>query len=724
MPKSTRAAVAALRLWLGAGCAHAPAGSKLPKLRAYVPSFHLPASVEAKTYKNQREIYDALPVHTPRREEFRQRLLTHLLRRLDRELRSSAEAAALKTFVAAITLFHPTEVFLGRPRSPELAQAAVRLGGLFSPRGDEENVLLALCVQMTLSGDDRQVMARIREVIDWVDEAQQLVHGPAARGAHLVQVLEKVSRNWSSAFVVDKLRTLYIERRMILARAMSGEAYRHLRLALPSLLQGATFQTGYRIVRLYLTVDRPYEALSRLRELVVDGEADAELRAILEQAVSPTANVRDQIRLAEHFEERDREVALRICEAATDRFPQHAAAYECLGRLAAATDRHFLAVTALERAVQLAPDQLTYAESLAKNYQRRLFEMIGDDQLEEAEAEAVRIEAFYRRIEQRFRTRLKPSLARIYYAIGHGYFNAGRVVRATAAFQRSVGSEPTADALVQLATIRLKKEDATGALAHLAHAEKVARGVPADMIFWEGRLRGLRGRALELAGKADEARSEHTRAIEAWRRWQSVGLQPDAQAEAFIYEAQSLYSLGSKARSLEALERAIDVQPDRKETYADVIAMLITHGHLPEALDALHRALGRTGVSEYLKTYCSLWVIGLARRAGLPPDELAVQHLRRLSGSSWYVRLAQMTLDRVSYDDLLKEARSIGNKAELYYYRADRLLAEGKLPEARELWRKVLDTDMLGFYEFEMSFFNLRNGAATVNTRPLDRQAR
>jgi tetratricopeptide (TPR) repeat protein len=723
MPKSLRAVLAAVLLGLVAGCAHTPQPDKLPKLRAYVPSFKVPDAVTSRSYKNQREIYDALPVHTPQRDLFRQRLLTHLLGQLDGELRAGAEAEAQKTFVAAVTLFHPREVFLGRPRSPELARAAVRIAAVFAPRGDEERVMLALCVQMTLGGDDPQARARIREMMDWVDEAQQLVHGPAARGQRLVQVLDKVSRHWPSAFVVDKLRTLYVDRRMILARAMSGEAYRHLRLALPSLLQGAAFQTGYSIARLYLTVDRPYDALNRLRELVVDNDQDTELRAVLEQAVAPTANVRDQVRLAEHFEDRDREVALRICEAATDRFPQHAAGYECLGRLAAATERHYLAVTALERAVQLAPDQLLYAETLAKHYQRRLFEMIGDDHLEEAEAEMVRIEAFYRRVELRFKTKLKPSLARVYYAIGHGYFNAGNVARASAAFQRSVASEPTPDALVQLATIRIKKEDAPGALAHLARAEEIARAVPADMVFWDARLRGLRGRALELAGKAEEGRREHTRAVEAWRRWQSVGLQPDAQAEAFIYEAQSLYSLGNKSRALEALERAIDVQPDRKETYADVIAMLITHGHLPEALDALHRALGRAGVSEYLKTYCSLWVIGLARRAGMPPDELALQHLRRLAGSSWYVRLAQLTLEKVSYDDLLKEARTIGNRAELYYYRADWLLAKGKLQEARELWRKVLETDMLGFYEFEMSFFNLRNGAAKVNTRPLDRQS-
>lgn len=709
-------------LLVAPACGHLRSAEKLPKLRSYLPTFQLPDSVSGASYRNQRDIYDALPVHTPRREEFRQRLLAHLLDELERELAAGSEREASRTFSAAVTLYHPSEVYRGVARQPRLARAAARLAGLFSPRGEEEQVLLALCVQLGLGGPDARVQAKIREVSSWVDETQQLLHGPSARGAQLVRVLEKVARQWPSAFVVEWLQTLYVERRLVLARAMRGDAFRHLRVALPSLLQGAALQTGYRIARLYLQVHRPYQALSKLRELVLDNEAESELRQLLEQAVSPTANVRDQVRLADHFEERDKETALRICEAATDRFPDHAAGYECLGRLAAATSRHSLAVTALERAVQLAPGQLGYAETLAQLYQRRLFEMIGEDHLEEAEAEMARIEAFYRRTEQRFGTTLKPSLARVYYAIGHGYFNAGRVARATSAFERSAAAEATPDAFVQLATIRLKKADAEGALSRLALAEQAARRSPAEMVFWNARLQGLRGRALELAGRREESQRAHQLAVEGWRQWQSVGLRPEAQAEAHVFEAQSLYALGQKSRALEALERAIDVQPERKETYADVIAMLITHGHLPEALDALHRALGRSEVSEYLKTYCSLWVVGLARRAGLPPDELALQHLRKLTGTSWYVRLAQMTLGKTTYEDLLREARTVGNKAELYYYWADQLLALGRLAEARELWRKVLETDMLGFYEFEMSFHNLRNGAAIVNTRPLDRQ--
>jgi tetratricopeptide (TPR) repeat protein len=542
----------------------------------------------------------------------------------------------------------------------------------------------------------------------------------------LIRVLEKTVRRWPSAFAIEELRRLYIERRLTIARTFGvGGFHRSLRDALPTMLRGhIQEQTGFNIARLYLRVERAYEALTRLRELEGDTPRETELRALLEQAVSPSATVKDQIRLAEHFDEkRDRDIALRVCQAAAERHPDDPAPFECVGRIAAALDRVHLAIVSLERAVQLAPDQLAFAEALARQYQRRLFELIGDEQLELARSQLERIEAFYRRCEHRFKTALRPGLGRVYYAMGHGYYNAGRPAPAAAAFEKSVAAERSPDALVQLALIRLKRGDGAGAERYLARAETSPMSIPAERIFWQGRIEGLRGRALELAGRPAQSRAAHRRALEAWREWQALARSPDARAEAYLYAAHSHYALGEKSKALDALDQAIDVQPERKETYADAIAFLYTHGHLPEALDALHRALGRSEVTPYLKTYCSFWVMGLARRAAQEPDMLALSHLRSVTkAKGWYGRLAQLALGEVSYEQLLAEAKSVGNRAELYYYRADQLLGAGRSVDARELWQKVVDTQMMAFYEFDMAAFNLRVGAAPVSTRPLDRR--
>jgi tetratricopeptide (TPR) repeat protein len=704
-------------------CVPPHGGGKLPKAALYYPRVTIPARITDGSYKTQRDVYDALPTHTPGRDAYRALLLDHLLRRAKAELDQQRERDGLKTFIAAATLFHPIEIYRGQVRQDGLSALAARLVALLSPRGDEEGVVLPLCVQMSLRSADTALPARFAELAQWTDETQQLAHGRVAKGALLVKVLEKTVRVWPSPFVVEELRKLYIDRRLTLSQVVGGAALRHLRNAFPSsMLDGGFLETGYKTARLYLRVGRLYDALTRVRELTDDASQDTELRQLLELAASPSTNVKDHVRLAEFFEERDRDVGLRICEDATERFPEQAAAFECVGRLAASRDRFYLAVTSLERALQLAPDKQNYAEALARHYQRRLFEMIGDEQLDEARRELEQIEAFYGRCERRFKQPLKPPLGRVYYAVGHGYYNAGRIGLAVSAFERSVALEPTPDALVQLATIRVKRGDAAGAEQYLARAEKSSMATPQERIFWQGRVEGLRGKALAAAGRADESKAALRRAVESWREWQALGLRPEARAEAYVFEAQALFGVGERGRAIDALERAIDVQPERKETYADVMALLTTYGHLPEALDAFHRALGRAEVSEYLKTYCSFWVVGLATRASQRPDPLALEHLRTLRGDQWYVQLAQLLTGAATYEQVEARAKTVGNRAELHYYRADQLVAAGKLAEARALWQRVVGSEMMAFYEYDMASQNLRLGPAKVATRPLDRQ--
>jgi lipoprotein NlpI len=54
-----------------------------------------------------------------------------------------------------------------------------------------------------------------------------------------------------------------------------------------------------------------------------------------------------------------------------------------------------------------------------------------------------------------------------------------------------------------------------------------------------------------------------------------------------------------------------------------------------------------------------------------------------------------------------------GKKAEIFFYEAMRLLAEGRSNDAHALWSKVIDTKMASFFEYEMASRYLRTGAPT-----------
>lgn len=714
-------ALGALGLFLS-GCPRPPKPARSPKFNAPA-AFKLPKKIAEASYQGNREIYDALPVNAIDRDAYRGELLKYLLLRAQKAP-ADDEKQMVKTFTEALRLYDPSEIHGKTITNTDLDALAAKMVRTFSARGDEMRVLLALAARVSLHPADQKLKKKFAQILAWVDRSQQLTHGAGFAGMKTIQLLEGVAQLWPSTFVNSTLSQFYFSRTKALTQLTQNDPrMRALSHAFPSLLQ-----LGYRVARLYIRVDRPYEALSHLRKMKLGSPQDQNLLRLLESSVSPSATVEDQIRLAEHFERRDLDVALRICRAATRRFPDDAPGHACVGRLAGHRQLLYMAVRAEEEAVRLAPNSLTYTTALARQYLRRLFETIGRDHLSDAQQQLGKIERYYSAAQKRFSKPLEPSLGRAHFAIGHGYYNAGMIDEAIAAFRKSLVGVPSQDAYLQLAKIFYKQGKKQEALAEIAAAEamqdtqrrtgKNAR----EQLYWHARIWGLRGHVLNLDGTNADAADAHRKAIQGWQGLLRAGVDPATQAEIHIRVGRSLYALGLHGEALDHLDLAIDAKPSRKETYAEIIAMLTTYGHLPEALDAFHRALGRQEVSEYLKSYCSFWVMGLARRAGLKADPLALAYLKRHGSKRWYGQLSAPVLGTRPFEALAKETTDPGHLAELYYYWSDALLAEGKTAEAKKLWQKVVDSQRMAFFEYDMATHNLRHGPSKVSHEPVDRR--
>lgn len=702
-----------------AGC-HPPAATlKPPQRHLNVPKLLLPAKIDRRNYARLRQLFDSLPRWHPQRAVLRDRLATYLvskgLAQLDRPRRA---AAALRTLFSATRLYDPAAVYEGKVRNPSLAKLAVAIANKYTPRGDTARVLPALLVQGGLEpARAKQLEAEFWRVVRWIDNTMEALYGASAKGHRVIPVLERTAVVWPSRFTLETLHKLYLEQRAALSNMgpLRGFLRRHSRFTFPVLRQ-----TGYNLARLYLWVDQPYEALQRLRTLPRNDRNDT-LRGLLERAVAPSANVDDLLRLAEEFEEHHTRVALRICQRASERFAAQARAHICVGRLAARAGNTLRAVSAYEQAHKLEPTSVKTSEALATQYERRIFLLVDSQQLPAARRRLQQLERFHQDAKKRLGKALKRSLASVYYAVGFGLFNSGDVAGAVETLRKSLAAEASPQALQQLALIKLKERDPAGALALLKRAEQLEMKSVAERVYWQARIESLRAQALTMA-KDGRARAQQIRSIATWLQFARLGPKAPLRAEAEVKMARGLFALGRTADALDALDRAIDAAPKRKETYAEVISLLVMRGHLPEALDAYHRALGRPEVGEYLKTYCSLWVIGLAQRAGKPIDPLARTYLATLSGKRWYHRLAHLALGKVSYEQLESEARTTTQRAELYFYGAEKLLAAGKLEQAKKLWQKVVDTKMMAFFEYDMAMHNLHAGLAKVAEHPVDRQ--
>lgn len=702
------------------GCAHRNIKSSL-RAGAGVrdeegPRVHVATEDE---YASIRADYDALAVENGSRPRLRRALTDYLSSQLEKALRSGQPDEAFEPFQQMLTLYDPAEI-RGQVDAPALHAAAQRMEAALQRQGAHQQVLTALCVERSTSRPESAVNGRYQLLIDWLKSG-----GPAEddeRGmwtkdgvARVIADLEAVAQVWPSDFVVAQLTALYLER-AVLAADPKATSTRDLHSLVH---QARNVSPALYLTRLYLRVSRPGEGLTFVRKLAGKNGEDDQLRGLLERLVNPTSQPSEAIAMASLFAQTDRddrEVALRICRDAARRFPSSAESRLCAGQLALSLERMVIAQKNFEEAIKIEPTRREAWEALARIYQARLFQMASDENLDVRglEPQLTKVRIFHEEAERRFPDRpLRPSLGGAIYEVGRGYYNAGRLEDARRTLERSLASGPNVPALELLGQISLKKGEAVQAVALFAKAAAVMpRSDQAERLFTQARIQRQLGDASEAAGNPSAAETARKSALDDWEALSALGLTPEGSAEAGIERAKLLYALGDRDASLRALEKAIDVAPDRGSTYADSIAFLVARGELEEALDAYHRALGRAEVTEYLKVYCSLWIIDLARRAGQPEDPLAAAFLKSTDGTKWYDDLARWATGRQSEKALLEKADSPGKRAEASFYLAMRASAEGKAAEAQALWREVLRSDMLAFFEYDMASLFLKLGAA------------
>ena len=87
--------------------------------------------------------------------------------------------------------------------------------------------------------------------------------------------------------------------------------------------------------------------------------------------------------------------------------------------------------------------------------------------------------------------------------------------------------------------------------------------------------------------------------------------------------------------------------------------------------------------------------------------------LQSVQGGKWHADLARFGGGTLSDAELLSHADTPGKQAEAHFYLAQSALRRNDRSRASELWRKVVASSMLGFFEFEMSSLYLRKGAPT-----------
>lgn len=712
---------------LVAGCAHAPE-KRTAETRTPAQATG-PRIDSEEEYTAGRAAYEALDVGDSARPGRRAALASYLMAEIAKATEGGHLDEAYDGLKSLLTLYDAVEL-RGRVDDPRLRELLGRLQKIFSRRGAHEEVLATLIAELSLAPDAQRqdVEKQYRVVSGWMRQGASDSEDATDGRERLIEDLENVSKVWPSPFLVRELTALYFERLKAPSRPGLFRQRQRAGMDLRELIQAAGKPTiASDLSRLYLRVSELQEGLAQLTRLKGQPGDDPQVRQLLEKAAAPNANANDwvaMVQLAIQPGRDERDVALRVCEDATRKFPQSTEARLCAAKLALmiATsgqspkpEKLGLAVKQAEAATQIAPDNADPYELLATLYQLRLGQIVSDENMKvtDLEHELGKVEHFHTDAAKRFpQKKLAPSMADALLEVGQGYYNIGRLGDAVKYLDRSLSLSPTWKAYELKGQIKLKKGEAPQAAALFDQAIAVPHNDKGEQLYLRAKLRRELADAQEAGGKNGEAEQTRRAAIADWDQLVSYGLTPEAVAESNLERSKLLYQLGDREQALDALEKAIDAAPDRGSTYADAIAFLITHGELDEALDAYHRALGRNEVTDYLKVYCSLWIVDLARRAHQPEDPLATAYLQSTDGAKWYDDLARWATGRETEAKLLERADTPARKAEASFYRAMRAYGEGRTDEAKGLWKQVLDTDMMAFFEYDMAAYYLKQGGA------------
>jgi tetratricopeptide (TPR) repeat protein len=777
-PSAVAGALALLLAVGGAiGCAHrgvpAPAGPG--RALAGEASRIGPIAYE-DDFLEARLVFQALPLGGPQRVALRAKLLHYLLdpvlalkaddvRRQTRELESDdVYDTVFSSLRDALGLFDPSELWTTPPKidaeERRLLQPAAELTlALFSPRGGDQQAVLALAALVTLEPTNRDWTDRLDQVVRWSDEESTFDDGGGMHhGGSAIDALESALGDWPAPAVVTRLDALYLARQKRFSSALhhppTGDSARR---ALGELLlaHGDEMQRAVTsMAGAYLRAGRIADAATRTAAMAGSEGDDPDLRALLVAAAKPRATTADYLALTRRFLPRvdflggtasdtpDPIVAARVLEVGLVAHPSDPELLILSCHVARLLSSYFLAIRRLEEAEAVveanpAARELTgkISAELIELYFVRLRLRLDPERDTPAYAEADDLKRRYEAAKTRFAsTEMKVRDADIDFELARSYVNAGLIDRAEPLFLRARDEgEPTAEVTVELANLALKRGDPARATRIVREGIDAlrAKGSTQDTIgSVEGRARldRLLGDTFDAAGDRDAAAAAWRGSLIGWERLMIEHLRRKnvtEASEATVEVGKLLYLLGRRGEALQRFDDAIEADDDRDQSYIDIVAFLVQAGETDAALSIYHRGLARPGraVSEYVKIYTSLWVLDLTRRTNKVADPKAEAYLHSLDerhpelrphrGSAWSRLLGRWAVGKISYDQALAAADTPGKRAEIYFYEAMHRLEEGKSDDAHQLWQKVLETRMFSFFEFEMASRYLRTGAPT-----------
>ena len=673
-------------------CAHSKPVGTTTKVESAEP-------IPQAEYPEAERRFARMPLADPERVDLRDRLVATVLSQAQ-SLADVGDYRGVTGEVNRLSAFlSPEEYAAGvlpkrvKPIAEYIAEEGGRLG--------EEGYALAANFMLYRLTGDALYQDRYDDIVNWGREARANLDSSSEQYAGLISVWSAHAEMTPAPEVLDTLADLHIAGR----DAVVGEspetrhrlgirAERQLRLA------------PLNVAAVYLSHGEIASAITKVESMGAGGELQLRLLELMRAATAPDeAGAAATFELVEGYRVARPDVAAGLCRASLVRFPSDYRFPTCMARVAADEGQFADATAWYVIAIELAPDMIELYDEALGQLDEFIGVRLGDPHPERSSALARGAETILAERQQRWPSS-EPPIApnRLEFMIGMLEMNAGHAGEAQQRFEKSIRTDETTEALLQLGLLLERTGQTEAAEQRYRRALALTPSATLSDDLRRSEILEHLGNAARTLGKTNEMTSSYRAALDAWTEARD---QVDGPTGALVEMRRGvlLDSLGRHEEAVDAFENAMSHAPQWREVYASILSHLVSTAPDYElATSVWRRSQLQLTLPPEWKVYFTLWMQFITARAELQPVQEHIDLLRRLGkSSSWWGKLASFGAGDLDYAALISVASSLGEETEALYYEGTRLFAAGDRDAAFEQLQRVLDTKMVSFYEYEMA---------------------
>lgn len=667
----------------------------------------------------------------PDREPLRGRLVAYLGAYVERQLRDGDPDEAIAALHHALSAYTPAEL-RGSTPAPPLARAGRALYRAAARPGDEDPALLGLATVQQFGAEKDRTWAggQWRDLSTWMESGNvfardlELVGGVERR-------LEEVSAVFPSPWVVAQLDRLYADRFIAARRVETGTGM------VDDAQSHRIRYTPYLRARLHLRADDLHAAvaaledtrdpyMTQLREKIRTAAGEARTaQPILDLMAEMRPSDEDADALPDSVATQAWGIVDNLARRALARHPADPLAHYHRAEYLRRAGLRPAALVHYERVLEREEGPWEVWARVAALYQEQL-ELTASTDVERAQAMLARVEAFHARAVERWPERpVEPSAVAACAAVARGLYEAGAPDEAKEILDRAVSIEPNPEALDLLGTIALKRSAHDAAWSRYEELLLLPFADQDSRAHWEIRAHTQLGEIAIQSGRPAAGERQLRSALSGLNGVLAEPmLEPPRRVEYLVDRSRVLFFLGETDLAMADFHAAEAIAPDAPRVYAEPLLFAGGHGYYPQALEVYEHAMARPDVDPSLRLYFSLWITDLARRRDVAPPADAVRFVARYEGEPWHRALARHARGELGYDALLRQASDAGERAEAHFYEGLARWRAGDQDGGLSLMRKVLETGMMSFFEYEMAQNYLtwhdlpRTARSPLGTRP------